>query len=273
MDIMGELLASQNKKYTSLSRGQQIEGEIVAIKDREITLDLGSKSEGILPARDIQNQLKNLKVGDKVKAFVAVVENEYGQIVLSSVQTREDRGKKTSKGYPLKSRGIDWSKFTVAKDQKSKLQGKVAEVNRGGLIVEVEGSRGFLPHSQLGLEFLGKEMDGLIGQNLTVSVIEVDQNNNKLVFSQKDQSSDSFAKIAQKFPVDEVVKGEIISISDAGMVVLLEGGVEGFLKVSKTETKYEIGKYMSFLVDSIDRQRKRVNLAPFVTSTADLIYK
>lgn len=269
MDIMGELLASQNKKYTSLSRGQQIEGEIVAITDREITLDLGSKSEGILPARDIQNQLK---VGDKVKAYVVAVENEYGQVVLSSVQTREDRGKKTSKGYPQR-REINWPKFTAAKDQKSKLQGKVAEVNRGGLIVEVEGSRGFIPHSQLGLEFLGKEMDGLIGQNLTVSVIEVDESSNKLVFSQKEQSEENFEKLTQKFPVDEVVKGEIMHISDAGMVVLLEGGVEGFLKASKTDTKYEIGKNMSFLVDSIDRQRKRVNLAPFVTSTAGLIYK
>lgn len=278
MDVMGELLASQNKKYTSLFRGQQVEGEVVAMTDREITLDLGSKSEGILPTRDVQNQLKALKLGDKVKAYVAVVENESGQVVLSFAQTRDDKSKKTSKGYPLKSRGIDWSKFTAAQSQKSKLQGVVREVNKGGLIVEVEESRGFLPNSQIGLELLEKganQQDNLIGQTITIAIIEVDQTNNKLVFSQKDQSGDSFAKLAQKYQVDQVIKGEIINVSEVGVTVKLEESIEGFLKASKMDpnTKYETGKLRSFLIDEIDQQRKRLNLAPLVTSTAGLIYK
>ena len=249
-----EITASGIVLPDTVDKEKKAEGEIMAVGNGSAIIGLG------------------LKVGDKIKAYVAVVENEYGQAVLSSTQSRESRPKQGFRDSK-KSRGIDWSKFTAAQSQKSQLQGVVRETNQGGLIIEVEGSRGFIPYSQLGLEFLGKEMDELIGQTLTVSVIEVDKNSNKLVFSQKGQSSAAFEELAQKFTVDEVVKGEVVNVSQAGAVVLLTGGVDGFLKASNVDTKYETGKMMSFLVDGIDKERKRVNLAPFVTTTKGLIYK
>ncbi len=274
MSIMEELLASQPQKITKLSQGQLIEGEIVAITDREITLDLNAKSEGILSTRDIEPAvLKDLKVGDKIKAFVETAENESGQIILSSSQYREDKNKKSGRGYSPRSHGINWSKFSAAQSQKSKLHGIIKESNAGGLIVEVMGSRGFIPHSQLGLEFLGKSMDDLVGQQITVSVIEVDQASNKLVFSQKEAQTEAFDRQAQKYKPDEVVKGVVVSVSDTEVIVKLEGDVEGFLRRSKTNTKYETGQILSFLVDNVDTLRKRVNLVPLVTSTTDLIYK
>lgn len=369
---MEELLASQtnfpfgNKKLTILHRGQEVEGEIVSITDKEVTLDLGAKSEGVIAVREIpQTILKDLKTGDKFKAFVYIPENEYGQTILSlqrqTVRTEGSRGH----GRGGKSRGkfIDWSRFTQAQNQKTRLQGKVTEVNKGGLIVEVGEVRGFLPNSQVGFELLskaGKGMEDLIGQDLTVSVIEVDRDNNKLIFSQRGQVSeeilkklkefkdgqkvegkvvavlpfglvvdvsgteglvfisdvswekiddlnnefsagqefevlvlgkdpelgrlnlsvkqlkeDPFAKIAEEYPVDEVVRGEIVSVDKNGIVVALKEGVEGVLPAAKIEqgTDYSVGKSMSFLVDSVDVQRRRINLAPFVTSTAGLIYK
>lgn len=268
-------MASQVTKITKLTRGQQIEGEVVAITDREIILDLAAKSEGTLSTRDIADSvLKDLKPGDKLKVYVVAPENEYGQIILSFTQKRDDRDKKPSRGYP-QSRGIDWPKFTADMSQKKQLAGVVKESNKGGLIVEVEGNRGFIPHSQLGLEFLGKSVDGLIGQQISVSVIEVDQSNNKLVFSQKEAESEAFDKLVENIVSDEVVKGEIVKVSEVGVTVKLEDGLEGFLKSSNSDlaTKYEVGKSMSFLVDSVDSLRKRVNLAPFVTSTTRLIYK
>ncbi len=274
MNTMEELLASHPQKITKLSRGQLIEGKIVAITDREIILDLAAKSEGILSTRDIGTAvLKDLKVGDKIKAFVETAENEYGQIILSSSQYRDDKSKKTGRGYSPKSHGINWAKFSAAQSQKSKLQGVIKESNAGGLIIEVDGSRGFIPHSQLGLELLGKNTDELISQQISVLVIEVDQGSNKLVFSQKEAQTEAFDKTAQNYKPDEVVKGKVVSVSDSGVIVKLEGDVEGFLKGSKIDTKYGVGQDLSFLVDSIDTLRKRVNLAPFVTSTAGLIYK
>ena len=74
---MEELLASQNKKFKTLKRGQEIEGTVVAKNDREITLDLGAKSEGVLLSHELpKEKLSNLKVGDKLKTYVVVVEQE-----------------------------------------------------------------------------------------------------------------------------------------------------------------------------------------------------
>lgn len=363
---MEKLLASEPQKLVTLHRGQQVEGEVVGFTDKEIILDLGAKSEGVLPKRDLQEaELKNLKAGDKLKAYVYLQENEHGQVALSvSPQVRLERT--TS----FKGHGINWSRFTQAQNQKSKLQGKVLEVNKGGLIVEVAGVRGFLPNSQVGFELMnkaGQGMEGLAGQDLTVTVIEVDQDDNKLIFSQRGQISDivkaklqsfkagqtvtgkivailpfglvvsiksqpadelgveglvfisdvswdrvedlskiftagqelevkvlgldedlgrlnlsikqltedPFANLAEKFPVDEVVKGEITGISEAGVSVKLTEELEGFLPGSKVtaDSKYEVGKVATFLVDGVDLHRRKINLVPFVISTAGLIYK
>lgn len=353
---MEELLASQHKKLTLLSRNQQVEGKVISILDKEIVLDIGAKSEGILPKRDLEVSQQNLKIGDKIKAYVSVVENEHGQTVLSAYLQAKQPG-------TFKGRGINWPKFLQAQNQQSKLSGKVLEINKGGLMVDVDGSRGFLPNSQVGFELLSKAskgMEDLVGQTISIKVLEIDQNNNKLIFSQrggvseevknklaefeKDEhiqgkivavlpfglvvdidgveglvfisdvswdkvedltklyqigeelevkimgvdeelgrlnlsvkhlSEDPFSKMAEKYPADEVVKGEVAAISEAGIAIKLEEGIEGFLPASKmdADANYEVGENMNFLVDSVDTQRRRINLAPFVTSTAGLIYK
>ena len=85
---------------------------------------------------------------------------------------------------------------------------------------------------------------------------------------------DPFKKLSEKYPVDEVVKGEIIGVSEDGVSVKLEDGVEGILQASKMGSiPYEVGKAITLLVDSVDSKRRRINLAPFVTSTEGLIYK
>lgn len=362
-------MASQTKKVVNIFRGQQVEGEVVSKTKKEIILDLGAKSEGTIATREIpQTELKDLKVGSKLKAYVYMPENEHGQIVLSWQRQVSAGRLEAGKTHPRggKSRGgkfIDWSNFREAQKQKSKLQGGVVEVNKGGLIVEVSGVRGFLPNSQVGFELLSKSgegMDNLIGQDLEVVVIEVDQGNNKLIFSERGQvseevkeklkkyksdqkvsgkivailpfglvvdvegseglvfisdvswekmedlsaqftpgqelevlvlgldmelgrlnlsiknlSEDPFVKAAEKYPVDEVVKGKVSEVTDKGVAVMLEDGIEGFLPAAKMnpDTEYEVEKSVTFLVDSVDSQKRRIILAPFVTSTAGLIYK
>ncbi len=356
--IMEKLLASQDKKFITLSRGQQVEGEIVSISDKEITLDLGAKSEGVLQRRETRNN-PDVKIGSKIKVFVAQAENESGQIVVSTTPQMRIMGGSDRKGG---SRGAVWSRFMQAQSSKSKISGKVLEVNKGGLVIEVDTIRGFLPNSQVGFELMSKAgggMDSLIGQTLSLTVIEVDQNNNKLIFTQRGQvseaikdklkqfksgekvkgkvvavlpfglvvdingveglvfisdvawekvedlttmfksgeevevviigadeelgrlnlsmkqlSEDPFTKITQKYPVDEVVKGEVMGVSEAGVTIKLDG-VEGLLSANKmkSDTSYEVGKAMSFLVDSVDSRKRIINLASFVTTTSDLIYK
>lgn len=362
---MEELLASQTKKFVTLYRNLEIEGMVLSKTDKEVTLDLGSKAEGVLLCRELSGEQKEqLKPGDKLKVYVVFPENEYGQAIVSLHITQSKTPGKFGKG-----RRFNWDKFTQAQNQNNRLSGKVVEINKGGLIVEVDGSpreagiRGFLPNSQVGFEMLKKSsqgMDGLLGQTLTVTVIEVDSDNNKLIFSQRGQSSDEvlqqlksfkknqkvsgkiitvlpfglvvdvegveglvfisdvawdkvddlvklyqtgqavevlvtgldedlgrlnlsikqlsedpFIKIAQQYPADEVVKGEIVSVGAGGVVVKFTDGIEGFLPSSKItpDTAYEAGKSAAFIVDSVDAGRRRVNLAPFITSTEGLIYK
>ncbi len=350
---MEELLASQNKKFKTLSRGEQIEGKIIAVSEHEAILDLGVKSEGVLPKRELP---EDFKIGDKLKVYVVMVENENGQTLLSIYH--QVKSTNTYKGH-----GVNWQKFSQALNQKSKLAGKVLEINKGGLIVDVVGSRGFLPNSQVGFELLskaGKGMEGLVGQTVTVTVTEIDQNNNKLIFTQRGQvsseiklklkefkkdarangqivavlpfglvvnisgveglvfiadvawervedlsliyklgqeievkvigsdedlgrlnlsikalSEDPFAEIAKDYPADEVVRGEVVAQNEAGIIFKFKDGIEGLLPTSKIESgmSYEAGKSMQLLVDSVDLQRRRINLAPFITSTEDLIYK
>lgn len=349
---MGKLLASQDSKIRTVFRGQQVEGEVVELNDKEITLDLGGKSEGILQRKELN---RSVNIGDKIKAFVSMAENENGQVTLSS----------SAQVRPLSSGRVgfrsDWSKFKQAQSNKSKLSGSVMEVNKGGLIVEVDGIRGFLPNSQVGFELLSKSQGGmetLIGQSLALTVIEIDQGNNKLIFSQRGQVSDEikeklsgfkkgekvsgkivailpfglvvdvngveglvfisdvawekveeleslykngqeieimvtgldeelgrlnlsikhlqedpFAKLTEKFPADEVVKGEVLAVDEGGVTVKLDGA-EGLLQASKMgSTKFEVGKTVTLLVDSVDPRKGVVNLAPMITSTEGLIYK
>lgn len=356
--IMEKLLASQNK-IVNLYRNLEIESIILSKTEKEIILDLGSKAEGVLPARELSDEQKGkLKPGDKLKVYVVFPENEHGQAVVSLHMTQSKPSGRFGKG-----RQVTWTKFTQAQNQKSRLSGKVVEINKGGLIVESEGVRGFLPNSQVGFEMLKKSsagMDGLLDQTLTVTVIEVDQGNNKLIFSQRGQTQDEvlqklksfekgqkvsgkivtvlpfglvvdvsgmeglvfisdvswekvedlpklykagdevevlvlgldedlgrlnlsikglfedpFTKISQNYPADEVMKGEVISQTEAGVVFKFKDGVEGLLPSSKMEPgqSYETGKSMQILVDSVDLQRRRINLVPFITSTEGLIYK
>ena len=358
---MEKLLASSPQKKLKINRGEKVEGEVLSKSEKELVLEIGAKAEGVLPLRDLPKESQEkIKVGDKISAFVVIPENESGQISLALHQAVSG---------PSKVRGVNWSKFQNAQNKKSKLQGRVLEVNKGGFIVEVEGVRGFLPNSQVGFELLlslKEGLDTLIGQNINVSVTEVNLENNRLIFSQRGQVSeevmtklkvyevgkpgkagqkvkgkivavlpfglvvdldgveglvfisdvswekiedlaskfekgmeieaqvlgidedlgrvnlsikhltdDPFAKLAEKYSADDVVKGTITEVTDAGVAVGLEGGVGGFMPGSKMDpdTKYEKGTEMSFLVDSTDANKRRVNLAPFVTSTAGLIYK
>lgn len=357
---MEELLASLDSQTLSLQFAQEIEGTVVAILDKEVVLDLGTKSEGILPKKDLTpEQLKSLKVGDKFKSYVAQVENEFGQTILS---VHKQFARRPSFGRS-RGRNIDWSRFTQVMNQNSKLSGNVVEVNKGGLILEVEGTRGFLPGSQIGIDALGKLVgagNDIVGQNLQAQVIEIDQNNNRLIFSQKGMATDEvkkkldhyktgegisdakmvavypfgavaefsglffiiypqdiawektedptavlkvgdevsgkilsvdkdygritlslkaakedpFTKVAESFQADDVVSATVSAVSAQGVAFTLKDGIEGFMPSSKMGSgTYEVGQKINCLVDSVDTNRRRVNLVPMLTSTEGLIYK
>lgn len=352
---MEELLSSYSSKLNSVSRGQEVEGEVIAITDNEVILDINTKSDGVLPKRELTvQQRQTLKFGDILKTFVSATENESGQTVLSIHLPQQT--KNTGRG----GKGFSLTKFIKAQQSNNTLSGTVAEVNKGGLMIEIDSIRGFLPNSQIGLQTLNLILDGsdISGKTVEVKVAEADEKNKRLVFSQKglvDKDSlqnlksikkgeklqgeivgvfpfglavkvnnlvglifssdvswettsleqfkngqklevlvlgldeelgrinlsikhtfeDPFTKIAQKFQPDDVVKAEVLEVTDAGVTIKLDEGVEGLLPISKMDptTSYEVGKTVTVLIDTVDTQRRKINLAPMVTSTAGLIYK
>lgn len=348
---MEELLAALVSKNLNLISGQEVTGKVISLDKREIILDLGVKSEGVILSRDIpQNILAAAKIGDIIKAYVERPENENGQVLLTyERQTKQTREKPS----------LRWNKFIQAKNQTLELKAAVVEINRGGLILEVDGVRGFLPGSQIGVNFIKQvipDMD-LIGKELIVSVIEIDERSNRLIFSQKRkpdsakeidkfkpgekkkikitanlafaafaQVDDSFGIIfpqeiswqkvedpatvlkvgeeveanilsvdndlgrltlsirqAQKDPftdnsknyqIDETVSATVAAITQIGVIFNLADGLEGFMPSSKlTGVNYEVGQKVNVRVDSIDSQRRKINLSPFLTTTKGLIYK
>ncbi|MDO8498785.1 MAG: S1 RNA-binding domain-containing protein [bacterium] len=368
---MADLLASSYTKPLNLKHGDQVSGKIVGKTDQEYIVDLGAKAEGILNKREIE---KELQVGDKIEGYVAVVENESGQVALATQ-------KQVMGSRRVMEQSKRWQKFLQALERKSHLSGRVLEINKGGLVVEVDGMRGFLPSSHLTLENLirkggslpaGRQVEKveeLVGREIGLTVMEVDPKNNRLIFTAKKKispeaqekmksfevggklkvkiaavlpfglfvfledkttqealkeiegvifsqevsweetedlskkftpgeeieaqitgkdeelgrvllslkrlSEDPFEKLSQDFTPDDVVKGTIMETNQSGMVVKLEGGMEGFLSASKAEggSEYQVGQTTNFLVDSVDKNKRRINLVPFITSTKGLIYK
>lgn len=343
---MVDLMASLDTKPLNLYRGQKAQGTVVLVTDSEIVVDLGSKSEGILE----KVEMPQAKVGDMVNAFVISSKGESGQIKLSLHQNLATSAKGSFK---------KWNRFISALNNKSNLNVYVVEQNKGGLLVEAERVRGFLPLTQINY-LKNPNLEKLAGQILSVKVLEVDPSSNRLIFSQRGEAAlalkqkaadfkagdkvkgkivavlpfglvmdlggiegivhifdvawekvedlnasfkvgdevetqisgldtefgrlnlslkalgdDPFKKFSQDHQVDDVVTGSVVKLSENGVIFNLTEGIEGLLHISKIEPgqRYEVGQKVQLLIDSIDPQRRRVSLAPLLTSTAGLIYK
>lgn len=350
---MDELFASLGNKTFKLSKGDQVTGEVIKITNHEIIIDLEGKSEGVISKKElIEDEYKDIKVGDTIKAYVLTSESVSGQTLLS---LRNDFDQKNSKIKKSPFLAKKWAQLKGAMKSGNKLTGEVLEQNKGGFVVEVEGIRGFLPSSHISLKTISETKD-LVGSSIPVTVIEADENNNRLVLSTrvelsaeeleklkklqigstvsglvkgvfvfgalvdvdglegivrtsdiaweriedpntvlktgdsieakilsldeelqrlnlsiKDLKEDPLGNLAEKYQIDDVVSGTITEITQSGIKVSLKDGVEGLL--SSNGTEYSVGQSANFLVAGVDTRKRIVNLAPFITSTAGLIYK
>ncbi len=261
---MADLLAKQNNdqdssrnRLLSVSRGQQLEGEVISISHQELVLDLGTKAEGILPKRDLSTNLsENIKIGDKLNVVVIFPENESGQVVLSM-------HKPTSRNVNVK-----WGRFQKALEENKSLVGKGVEVNRGGLLVEIGEIRGFLPSSQVSLSQVNN-LEELIGKEISVNVIEVDSEHNRLIFSQRASISEQVKENLSKLKIGDNAEGVVAAVLPFGIFVSLPEGVEGLVHVSEVSWEkiddpsslFKVGDEVTAQVISVDQNTNRVNLS------------
>lgn len=242
-----------------LHRGDIITGTVVQVNDNEVMVDVGGKSEGIIPLNELANRpVENphdvVAVGDEVKVFVLRVENEDGHPVLS--KRRADRQ-------------LAWEVLENALESGEELRAPAIEVVKGGLLVDV-GVRGFVPASLVERGYV-EDLSQYIGKELRLRVIELDRSKNKVVLSQKAILDEEYEKLREatwaSLAEGQVIKGIVRRLTDFGAFVDI-GGVDGLLHVSelswgRVEHPRDVlseGQEIEVKVLAVDRESERVSL-------------
>lgn len=210
-------MASSGYTIPSLKRGQDVEGKVISVSKGDILIDVGGKSEGVITGREFaasRDIIATLKAGDSITATVIFPENDAGQVVLSLRKLSGDRR---------------WQELEEKRKNGEDIEVLALEVNRGGVICEYFGLRGFLPASQLAQ--MPAKLEELIGKHVSVRVIEVDRNTNRLIFSQKQPGKQDLEKILKKLAhvkIGEKYQGTVTAVLPFGIFVeiSLEGDKE-----------------------------------------------
>lgn len=256
---MAELLAQTAYPIKGLRRGELVEGRITSISPREILIDVGVKSEGVVADRDyslISDLLKTLKVNDKVIVYVVNPEDDSGHLILS-----------------LRKAGFDfkWKTLSEAKEKSEVVSVKGLEISRGGLVVDYQNLRGFIPASQLDVTYVTKPHE-LLGQTIQVKVLEVDSKNNRLIFSQKAVlTKEAEARIKEKLSkikIGETYEGTVTGVTPFGLFVNIDG-VDGLVHISEIAWEkiydpkeyFKISDKVQVLALETDEKTGRLNLS------------
>ncbi len=256
---MDELLAQND--IASVQQGEIATGKVASIRKHEILIDLGAQGVGIVPRREVSFS-KDLNVGDEVHASVLDEELEDGKVLLSLRKAAKDRG---------------WEEVVKIMDNEQIIEVEPYDANRGGLLVEYEGIRGFMPVSQLSAEHYPRvasndkdeilqRLNSLIGTKIKARIIDVDRRANKLIFSEKEAIKDVLAETFDKLSIGDKVKGQVTGVVDFGVFVNVDG-IEGLIHISEISWERVINpnKYVKVgdMVEAkiIDIDKDRLNLS------------
>ena len=240
--------------------GDLIEGTVVKIDRDEVLLDVGYKTEGVIPSRELSirqdaNPDEIVNVGDKVEALVLQKEDKEGRLILSKKRAQYERA---------------WGDVEKIKEADGVVKGVVIEVVKGGLIVDI-GLRGFLPASLIELRRV-RDLAPYLGEEMDAKILELDKNRNNVVLSRRalleESQSASRSTLLNDLAKGQVRTGTVSSIVNFGAFIDL-GGVDGLVHVSELSWKHidhasevvEVGQEVTVEVLEIDNERERVSLS------------
>jgi small subunit ribosomal protein S1 len=258
---MEDLLNDQSIK--SINVEDVIEGTIIAKDRRELWLDLGAYGTGVVTGREVEHSAKDMQIGDVVSASVLDPEDEDGYVILSLKKVAKDKG---------------WDELEERFKNKEVFGIVPFDANKGGMLIEIDGVRGFLPVSQLSAEnyprVTGADKDeiqhrlnSLVGRTLMVRILDVDRKEGKLIVSEKEaQREFTEGKIAA-FKVGDTIKGIVTGVVDFGVFVNVDG-IEGLVHISEiawdrvdNPSKYvKVGQEVEAVIIAIDQDKLSLSM-------------
>ena len=244
---------------TDFDEGDLVTGTVVKIEHDEVLLDIGYKSEGVIPARELSirkdvNPADVVALGDKIEALVLQKEDKEGRLVLSKKRAEYERA---------------WNAVEEKFNSGETVEGEVIEVVKGGLILDI-GLRGFLPASLVDLRRV-KDLTAYMGTRIEARVIEMDRNRNNVVLSRRvvleEARKAERQEILSKLQVGMRLKGTVSSIVDFGAFVDL-GGIDGLVHISELSWNHvnhpsevvKVGQEVEVEVLDVDMNRERISL-------------
>ena len=256
---MEEYLRTSAESIRTLTYGDIVDGTVVRVDPDEVLVDIGAKSEGVISNREMTGRAEEavvLNPGDKIKVYVLQSENEDGNVVLSLRRARAE--------------GI-WAKAAEKESSGEGVEAEVREQNKGGLIVNIMGLRGFLPSSQVARTHSGNLMD-LVGQQIMVKILEVNRKRNRLIVSQRAAQDEDRARLREelfeRLSVGDVVTGRVSGLTSYGAFINL-GGADGLIhiselswdRVSNVSDMLAVGDEVTVKVIKLDPELSRISLS------------
>jgi small subunit ribosomal protein S1 len=255
-----DFLAAVDQTIKYFNDGDIVEGTIVKVDRDEVLLDIGYKTEGVIPSRELSikhdvDPNEVVKVGDQIEALVLQKEDKEGRLILSKKRAQYERA---------------WGTIEKIKEEDGIVEGTVIEVVKGGLILDI-GLRGFLPASLVEMRRV-RDLQPYVGQTLEAKIIELDKNRNNVVLSRRAWLEQTQSAVRQNFLTTlqkgQVRSGFVSSIVNFGAFVDL-GGVDGLVHVSELSWKHidhpsevvEVGQEVTVEVLDVDMDRERVSLS------------
>jgi small subunit ribosomal protein S1 len=266
---MGSLMADIEEVYRSPRRGDVLEGTVVRVDKDGIMVDIGTKSEGVIPSHELQSLStrgeEQPQVGDLVLVYVVQPENQDGHVLLSLRRARSERGWRTAQ-----------KQFEEGKT----IEAEVIDYNRGGLIVNIDGVHGFVPMSQVvGLRHdtaaegdSEAKMAAMVGRRISLKILEINRRRNRLILSERsavqELRSQRKEQLLAELHEGQVRRGRVSSICDFGAFIDL-GGADGLVhlselawgQVSHPSEVVKVGDELDVYVLGVDREKKKIALS------------
>ncbi len=259
LEIDGRIVPNYDATLHPFQEGDVVTGHVVRIDNDEVLVDIGYKSEGVIPSSELSIRKSvdpgdEVRLGEEVDALVLTKEDQDGRLILSKKRARFEKA---------------WRRIEAAAESGEPVEGTVIEVVKGGLIIDL-GVRGFLPASLVDIRRV-PNLDEYMSEAIECKVIELNRSRNNVVLSRRavleEQRKEDRERILDRLQPGQVVEGTISNIVDFGAFVDLDG-IDGLIHISELSWSHvnhpseilQIGDTVSVKVLDIDRDRQRISL-------------